>query len=351
MLVVTALEARYATRTSWHFFNLAATLVFGRSAPSAGGGLAVYAVYPKLQFGPFSIVAAEALRVASLGHGAAAASVVMGALAPVILWLVLDTRRIARGDDGTLPLATAVGAALVLPAVWSYLSVFSLHLDDALAVALAALALWGVAKRSDLVVGIGLGLAMAAKPWAAAFLPLVLALPAGRRTRAGLGALGICAIQWLPFLAGASGTMTALSHFTIRNAPDSALRALGVHDAVTPSWDRVTQVVVGAAAGVWCARTGRWPAVLMAAAAVRLAIDPGTHRYYVAGIVVFVLAWELITARWRVPVLSLAIAVALLLPHRMHLPYPLAGDIRLVAYVVVVACALLVKGPTTVARR
>jgi len=367
MAVITAVETTGSRKTSWHFFDRAARLVFGRAAPRSGGGLGVYVAHPKFQFGPLSIVTAEALRVGSFGHGALAAGIVMGAMAPLILWFVLDATRLAhpsgpvavprtgheelrqvRGSTaGGLGLLPAVTGALLLPLVWGYLSVYSLHLDDALAITLAVAAMWGVAKRSEVVVGLGLGLAMAAKPWAAAFLPLVLALPPGRRVRAGVIAVGTCAALWSPFVLGATGTTAALGHFTIKNAPDSALRAFGVHNPFTPNWDRAAQVVVGGAAGVWCARSGRWPAVLMAAAAVRLAIDPGTHRYYVAGIVAFVLVWEVISARWSLPAVTAATALALLEPHDLHWRAAVSGDIRLFACLVVLGLALVVKGPTT----
>ena len=346
MVVLTAVQTRHATKTSWHFFAMASRLVFGRAPAREGGGLAVYAVHPKLQFGPFSIVVAQALRIVSFGHGAVAATLLMGAMAPMLLWFVLDARRATTPAHPNLRLAPALAAALVLPAVWTFLSVYSLHLDDALAVTLAVAALWGVAKRSDLVVGISLGLAVASKPWALAFLPLVLALPAGRRRRAGGLAIGIPTLLWSPFLLGAAGTASALSHFTIRNAPDSALRALGVANPVTPSWDRAAQVVIGAAAAAWCACTGRWPAVFMAAMAVRLALDPGTHRYYTAGIVVFVLVWELLSRRWTVPVVSIATALALQLPHDRHWPAAEAGAVRLATFLVVLALALVISGPT-----
>ena len=344
MAVISVVETHRSRRTSWHFFDRAARLVFGHPLPRAGGGLGVYVAHPKFQFGPLSILSAQMLRVGSFGHGALAAEILMGAMAPLILWFALDASRLAH--DGHPPMVLATSAAVLLPIMWGYLSVYSLHLDDALAVTLTVAAVWGVAKHSELMVGLGLGLAMAAKPWAAAFLPLVLALPPGRRARAGALAIGTCAALWSPFVLGAAGTTSALGHFTIKNAPDSALRAIGVHNLVTPSWDRAAQVMVGGAAAVWCARTGRWPAVLMAAAAVRLAIDPGTHRYYAAGIVAFVLAWEIVTARWSLPVVSVITAVALLEPHDLHWRAATSGDIRLVACVALLSLALLVKGPS-----
>ncbi len=343
MAIVTVAESARVGQTSWHFFDSAARLVFGR--PRSSGGLHVYVSYPKFQFGPLSIVGAQVIRLGSFGHGPLLASVVMGALAPLILWILLDAARIVGYDDDGHRWTRAYAAAFCLPLVWGYLSVYSLHLDDALAITFMALALWGVAKRSDVAVGIGLGLAMASKPWAAAFLPLILALPSGRRGRAA-GLAAICAgVFWLPFVLGDGGTVGALGHFRIGNVPESALRALGVHDRYTPSWDRAAQAALGAAAGTWCVRTGRWPAALMAAAAIRLAIDPGTHRYYAAGIVVFILAWELISSRWAVPLLSLTATTALIAPRYLGWSPAFSGDVRLGTCVLVLVCALVVRGP------
>ena len=47
------------------------------------------------------------------------------------------------------------------------------------------------------------------KPWAAAFVPLVFALPSGRRLRALVISASVVVVLWLPFVLGASGTIAA----------------------------------------------------------------------------------------------------------------------------------------------
>ena len=144
MAVISVVETHRSRRTSWHFFDKAARLVFARPAPRAGGGLAVYVAHPKFQFGPFSIVTAEALRVGSFGHGALAGEVLMGVMAPLVLWFLLDAARTVGAPRGgaRLGVLPAFGAAFCLPIAWGYLSVYSLHLDDALAITLAIAAMW-----------------------------------------------------------------------------------------------------------------------------------------------------------------------------------------------------------------
>ena len=150
---------------------------------------------------------------------------------------------------------------------------------------------------------------------------------------------------WLPFVVGAPDTVHALGHFRIANVPESALRALGVHTRATPSWDRMAQVGAGGAAALWCVATRRWPAALMVAAAVRIAIDPSAHPYYTASLVAFVVAWELISTPWAIPVVSIVTGVALVGPRYIHWNLADAGAYRLAACVAVVVLGAFVRGP------
>ena len=350
MLAVTFYEGAEPQKTSWHFFEDASKLLFatGTAAHRHGAGLELYLVHPKFQFGPFTVIVAQAIRLIGFGVDPIVASFAIGALAPLILWLALDAAQACRPTGVLLrPMPTFFGA-ICLPLYWWYLSVQSLHLDDALAIALTALALWGVARRRDIVVGIALGLAMASKPWAAAFVPLVFALPSGRRLRALVISASVVVVLWLPFVLGASGTIAALSKFRIGVVPESALRVLGVHSRMTPVWDRGAQVVLGALAGLWCARTGRWPAAVMVAGAVRIALDPAAHLYYVTGIALFVLAWELIIDRWPIPFVSMITAFALIVPHDLHWSMSVAGRFRLGVCIAVFFLGVIVTGPAEI---
>ena len=58
-------------------------------------------------------------------------------------------------------------------------------------------------------------------------------------------------------------------------------------------------------------RLDRWWAVPMSALGIRLLLDPGTHRYYTAGLAVAVLLWELVVAPGRVPWRTIVTVVVL----------------------------------------
>jgi hypothetical protein len=185
------------------------------------------------------------------------------------------------------------------------------HLDDVLALLFAVLAVRALARGRAAQTGIMLALSAGAKPWAFAFMALLLALPPGSghlsspRWRAVAWAAGITVLLWAPFLIADPGSVTA-ARYAIPNFKGSGLRALGVNSATTPPWDRAAQVLLGfalAAVAVW---RGRWPAVLLICVAVRIALDPSTYPYYDAGPMVGALVWDLMGSRHAVPAWSLA---------------------------------------------
>lgn len=115
-------------------------------------------------------------------------------------------------------------------------------------------------------------------------------------------------LTWLPFLVADHRTLN-LGSFTILNAPDSALRALGVNTASTPSWDRGAQLALAVVLGLWCLHTGRAIAIPAVALAARLLLDPGTYPYYTASLLLAALCVDLLRSHARsIPWLTLAIA-------------------------------------------
>jgi hypothetical protein len=223
--------------------------------------------------------------------------------------------------------------------LWMELAVHYSHLDDALALALAAAAAWAAAARRGWA-GPLLGAAIAAKPWAAGFLPLLWALPPGRRRSGVLWAIAVPLGAWLPFAVADPGMVWSTSHFTIQNASDSALRILGVHAARTPGWCRPAQLLGGVAVAALAVRRGRWPAVLLAAVAVRLLLDPGTYDYYTAGGLVGALMVDVVLERRRWPLASSVAFAGLYAPHLARLPARLCGELRVVTCVGLLAVAV-----------
>ncbi|MDX6466427.1 MAG: hypothetical protein QOI27_1467 [Gaiellaceae bacterium] len=287
---------------SWRFFDLGARLLFSNSA---GGGLHLYASHPMLQIGPLSFLVAAPLRLADPWHGRITAIVLMTALGPVLLWLI-GTLRVV-GAHAISRQRLALAGVVFLP-IWTEVAAHFAHLDDVLALTFAVLALHAVNRNHAVLAGLLLGCAADSKPWAAAFIPLVFVLePRLRRRAAAAWALTIAG-AWLPFLLADPRSLRVAS-FTIPNAGSSALRALGVYDARTPSWDRPMQLVLGCALAWVLVRTGRWPAALFAVITVRLLFDPGTYAYYTSGLVLAAILVDLLLTTRRIPLYALSAAV------------------------------------------
>ena len=111
--------------------------------------------------------------------------------------------------------------------VWAELAVHYAHLDDALALALLMAAIHAVARSRPLAAALLLAASAGAKPWALAFVPLLLVLPRVRWHRAAAVWLAVVVAAWLPFVLADPKTLHA-SGFAIPNVASSSLRALGV---------------------------------------------------------------------------------------------------------------------------
>jgi hypothetical protein len=324
---------------SWHFLRTGAQLLFG--APT--GGLALYANHPELQIGPVSFVAAALFTPLQAGTGELVAEGVMSALG---LWmLVLVGRTAALHYLGTgmnhrrLQQRILIAGLAFIP-MWVEVSVRFAHLDDVLALFFTTLAVHALVSGRTAATAVFLALAVDSKPWALAFLPLLLALPKAEWRRAVLLTVGLIGIAWLPFYLGNAHSFAA-ARFTIPNQPDSALRWLGVHDPATPIWDRPVQISLGLLLGSLAVWRGRWPAVVLLGADARIALDPSVYTYYGASILLGTLIWDAVGQRRLVPWYSW---VALISLYGSTLLVPSAsarGLIRLAFAVLSAACVLL----------
>ena len=286
---------------SWHYFAQGADLLINPGVN--GGGLHLYAVHPDLQIGPIALLVAVPLNALGPTGGRLAAELALALLGPLLLYvLVLARRRLT----GTSPAPVLLlGTGLLLMPVWSEVATRFTHLDDALALSFCVVAVLAViARRPYLSAGL-LAAAIDSKPWAAGFVVLILALPSATRWRAALlTALGVLG-AWLPFVLADPMTL-ALSRFTIENVDDSALHALGVNTANTPSWDRPAQVILGIAVAIVCVRRGRWAAVPLAVVTARLLLDPQTYPYYSSGLLLATAILDLLTPGRRWPLWTAA---------------------------------------------
>jgi hypothetical protein len=292
-------------RGDWNDFVDAGRAMFGSA------GLHVYELHHEVQTGPVALSVAWLL-----GHtprnGFVLAEFAGAALGLLAVWLLeLTTRQASR--QTRFELLVLLGGCLTA-FTWAKLGGYG-HLDDALTLTGAVVALYQVRAGRPLGAAIAIGIAIACKPWGVIFLPLTLASrPLDRR--APVLAAAIAAIAWMPFIIGAPDSLKALRP-TVNVAPDSVLALLGVTNASMPGWMRVAQLlgcVAAATAVVW---RGRPESVIAAAVAVRIATDPATWSYYTPGLVIGVLVWDLLDRRafpWLTLITVLALAPTWLVP-------------------------------------
>jgi hypothetical protein len=286
---------------SWHFFAQGAQAL-ADTDDAVRGGLHLYAAAPILQIGPVAFLATMAAMPAGT-VGALAIWQVLGAGAGlVILWQIERIAAECRPDLGRSQLNLRIGvAAVFFMPVWLFLAVGVTHVDDVLALLFGVLALRAARTGRPLLTGALLGLAVDAKPWALSFGCILLLLGRRRTVLAGAAAMAaLIAVAWLPFFLADPATSNAL-RYTISNTPLSALRVLGVHDPRTPAWDRPAQAALGTVLALLAWHRGRWPAMLLLAVAARIVLDPGTNKYYVAGLVVGAALWDVLGSRARLP--------------------------------------------------
>ena len=284
---------------SWHFFVSGSHLLFGAS------GLNLYAEHPELQIGPLAFAAAAPLTL--LGAATQPIALILmtaGGLASLYLIapLVPPPNRQLR----------VLLAGLVLMPAWTVLSVRFGHLDDVLALVLAIGALRAVVANRAAIAGLALGAAVAAKPWALGFIPLLLILDRQRLMAAVTAVAGIVA-AWAPFMIANPATLAALRP-PLGVAPSSGLRALGYRADLIPPWDRIGQFVLGPLATLASVLCGRWPGLFLLAVAVRLALDPKDNPYYIGGAVLAAVVFDLLGTRSTIPWAALATVLVLWQP-------------------------------------
>ncbi|HKV31245.1 MAG TPA: hypothetical protein VJT14_09545 [Candidatus Dormibacteraeota bacterium] len=271
---------------SWHFFVSGSHLLFD------GAGLNLYAEHPELQIGPLAFLVAAPLT--SLGDAAQpVALILMTAAGPLCLTLIAPL-----APDRQRHLRVFLAAIVLMPA-WTVLSVRFGHLDDVVALVLAVGALRAIAANRAAAAGLALGAAVAAKPWALGFIPLLLVLDKQRLAAAGSALAGVIA-AWAPFIIANPATLAALRP-PVGVAPSSGLHALGYRGDLIPAWDRVGQFVLAPIAALAPVLRGRWPGLFLVAVAVRLAMDPKDNPYYIGGAALAAVIFDLLATRWTIP--------------------------------------------------
>jgi len=280
---------------SWHFSVDGANLLLH------GSGLNLYADAPWLQTGPLSLVVAALLSPLPANVGKNVALVAMTAAGPLLIAalapLVAPAGRHRR---------IIIAAFVVIPA-WTVLSVRWGHLDDVLAMTFAIVALRAVFADRPVLAGAALAAAVATKPWAVGFLPLLLVLPRGWLRAAATAAAGT-AMAWAPFVLANPRTLGAL-HPPVGLSPSSGLHTLGARGVMMPSWGRTAQLLLSPAAAVAAVLSRGLPGVLLVSVAVRLALDPKDNAYYIGSAALAAVVFDLLGTGWTIPWTTLATIV------------------------------------------
>jgi hypothetical protein len=294
---------------SWHFSVDGAKLLL------QGSGLNLYADAPWLQTGPLSLVVAAVLRPLPAATGKSLALVAMAAAGPLLV--VALTPLVAPAKRRRRMLI----AAIVLIPAWTVLSVRWGHLDDVLAMVFAIVALRAVSAGRPVLTGVALAAAIASKPWAVGFLPLLLLLPWGRLRAAAVAAAGT-ALAWAPFVLANPHTLGALSP-PVGLSPASGLHTLGVRGVLMPRWGRTAQLVLAPAAATVTALTAGLPGVLLVSVAVRLALDPKDNAYYIGSAALAAVVFDLLGTGWTIPWTTLGTVIVFWQPFVADFPHAL----------------------------
>jgi hypothetical protein len=277
------------------------------------GHLDVYAKHPGAQMGPLALVLA-ALLPGLLYSG------VVGALLPVFILLVLDTRRTQQVGPATFV------AASLLAWPWATFAVQG-HGDDALVLVGLAVVLMSHGPKRHLGVVGGFLLAIAAKPTAVLFLPLLL-LSSRRTFWAGVGGAGLI---WAPFVLADPVGFLAAGHGFSDVVPGSLAALIGIEPmSGYPEWVRPLQLAGGVLACWWLASRCGWQAAALGVVAWRTLLEPAPWNYYSASLIAVAAVFDHARAS-RVPVASL-LAFATFAMYYVADPMPTAvGLLRLLA--------------------
>jgi hypothetical protein len=298
----------------WLVFESAARIIvhYHHIPVYGGGALGLYARLPGIQIGPPAVLPVAAfqwLAPYTVNKMFVAVMMLLGIAAVAAAEIAARAvgSRTARQRIST---AAMIGGCVVA-VDWAWCVALWHHLDDAMALGLTAIACGVIARRGPWwLVGLLIGTAVAAKPWAIVMSPVVIGLDREARGKALLTGLLTATAWWAPFVVGAPSTISALGGYHITLANGSVPRLVGLHGDVQ-DWLRPVQFGGGVAAALLVARRGGrwWLAAPLAGLAVRVLTDPFVWPYYGMGPILFALMWDLARPGVRrVPLLTLVTA-------------------------------------------
>ena len=277
---ITSLVLAVELGTSVDYFDMDVAQRAGRML--LDGHLDVYALEPLAQMGPLALAIAGALPTSAFI--VALTAVLYGALITVF-----------RTQEVVPDLVTTFAAVLV-GAAWHQFAVMG-HADDALVLSGVMLICYAERRRVPWLAAAGFVLAVAAKPTAVLFLPLVFLVS----RRAAIWAVVGMAVVWLPFaLADLTGFLTA-GRGVVGAMPYSIPGILGApRFGDYPVWVRPTELVAGLVACWLVGRKVGFTQSVVVVYALRAVLEPGTFSLYWVSIILAGFSLDLST-RQRIP--------------------------------------------------
>lgn len=297
--------------------------------------------------GPLVLLFAWPFSFASVSTGWIAVSMICMLLGLLAIRCVERTAELAgMGTRRQRERAVLIGGVFLMY-VWALPGARWGHADDVIVLTCTALAGRAIVSKRWFWASIAIAFAVDTKSWAGLALPLVAAC-SGRRLRGLVVAVVAILVPLVPFLVIHHGHLDT-STLDLPVAEDSLVRYLGAAAGSHPSWPRDLQLLVALPLGAWSVGRGRWYLVPVIAFGVRLALDPATAPYYMAGAVFGLFVWDVMRPLRLAGVRAAAGCVALsLLPTELdgfHV-YGSAGQL-----VVIGLRVLTVLAPTFVLLR
>lgn len=277
----------------WAFVEMGARILAHHDAPvTAGPALHLYATFPLIQMGPPALWLAAPFQWLPPAVEEHLALVLLSLLVLPMLWcLELAARSVA--PSGRLATKALLAGVVVVPA-WVIETETWGHIDDAVALAAVAMTLLLVSRgRREVLAGLLLGTAAAAKPWAAILLPVLFAYARPQIARAALAFVVSALLWWLPFVLAAPDTIHELGSFSLLMYNHPTWQLVGLAGGRAPSWIRTLQLLGGTALSAVVVRRAGWAAVPVVALAWRVTTDPYDWPYYVLGPLVGAALWDL----------------------------------------------------------
>lgn len=336
----------------WAWVEMGARILAHHHAPlSSGASLHVYADNSVLQMGPPALLVAVPLMWLSPQVAGHLGADVMSLLVLPALWCAERAASTLHGGP-RLRVRTLFAGLVVVP-IWALEAQTWGHVDDVIALLATLVALHlGSTGRHEVIAGLVLGTGVAAKPWAAIMLPLLLAYARPQIARSILAFVVGALAWWVPFVVADPSTVHALGSLSLSMIHHPTWQLVGLTGSA-PSWIRPIQLGVGVVLSTLLVRRVGWYVVPVIVLAWRVTSDPYNWPYYVLGPLIGAAVWDLARpARSRLADLPWATMATVVAEFLVPLEMPAAAAVvRLLWFLGLTLAVLLVATSSPVRTR